>query len=192
MNVGLFFGSFNPIHVGHLIIANIMVESADLDEIWFVISPQNPFKKSSRSLIHEFDRIDMVERAIEDNSVFKASDIEFHLPKPSYTIDTLVNLSEKYPTYSFNLIIGEDNLAAFKKWKNSGAILDNYTLLVYPRPYAKQSELRHHPKVKLVEAPLIDISATFIRKCIKNQKSVRYLIHDKVYQFIQDRKLYFD
>ncbi|MFC2126172.1 nicotinate (nicotinamide) nucleotide adenylyltransferase [Bacteroidota bacterium] len=190
MNIGLFFGSFNPIHQGHLIIANIMVESANLDEVWFVVSPLNPFKKSSRSLIHEFDRIDMVELAIEDNSVFKASDIEFHLPKPSYTIDTLTHFAEKHPTYSFNLIIGEDNLAALKKWKNSDAILENFTLLVYPRPNAEQSELRNHPMVKIVEAPLLDISATFIRKCIKNHRSVKYLIHEKVYQFIRDRKLY--
>lgn len=192
MNVGLFFGSFNPIHVGHLIIANIMVGSAGLDEVWFVVSPQNPFKKSSRSLIHEFDRIDMVERAIEDNPFLKACDIELHLPKPSYTIDTLTHISEKYPDHSFNLIIGEDNLAAFKKWKNSEDILENFTLIVYPRPDAQPSEFRDHPKVRIVNAPMLDISATFIRKCIKDHQSVRYLIHEKVDQFIKDRKLYLD
>jgi len=180
LKVGLFFGSFNPIHIGHLIIANIMVGTAGLDEVWFVVSPLNPFKKSSRSLIHEFDRIDMVERAIEDNPSLKASDIEFHLPKPSYTIDTLTHISEKYPDHTFSLIIGEDNLAAFKKWKNSEVILENFTLMVYPRPEAETSELKNHPHVKVVNAPMLDISATFIRKCTRNHQSVKYLIHEKV------------
>ena len=169
-----------------------MVEKVPLDEIWFIISPQNPFKKSSASLIHEFDRIDMAELAISDNERFKAIDIEFHMPKPSYTIDTLVRLSEKYPENEFCLILGEDNLHHFTKWKNSRMILENYSLLVYPRPDAKSSHLKGHPNVKMVDAPLLDISATFIRSMIKNNQSARYLIHDQVYQFIKDRKLYID
>lgn len=188
----MFFGSFNPIHIGHLIIANVVLETVPLDEVWFIVSPQNPFKKSSRTLIHEFDRIDMVELAIEDNSRFKAIDIEFHLPKPSYTIDTLTRISDKYPENSYYLILGEDNLHAFPKWKNFQVILDNYKLVVYPRPKSKPSPLVRHPKVKMVDAPLLNISASLIRKLIKNNQSVRYLVPDKVIGFIADRKLYLD
>jgi nicotinate-nucleotide adenylyltransferase len=133
MKIGLYFGSFNPIHVGHLIVANIMANSPDLDQVWFVVSPQNPFKKS-KTLLHEFDRFDMVEKAIADNPKLKVSDIEFAMPKPSYTIDTLARFTEKYPNHTFKLIIGEDNLAAFPNWKNFDKILEFYGLLVYPRP----------------------------------------------------------
>jgi nicotinate-nucleotide adenylyltransferase len=190
LKVGLFFGSFNPIHIGHLIIANTIYEYSDLNEIWFIVSPQNPHKRDSKSLIHEFDRLDMVELAIEDQPNFKAVDIEFRMPKPNYTIDTLSYLQDRYPDREFFLIIGEDNLTSFKRWKNYQMILDHYGLIVYPRPNSKTADVKGHPNVKLIEAPRMDISASFIRKCIKENKSVRYLVPEKVYQFIKDRKLY--
>ncbi len=188
MKIGLFFGSFNPIHIGHLIIANVMQDRTDLDEVWFVVSPQNPFKKR-KSLIHEFDRLKMVELAIEDNDRFKALDIEFHMPRPSYTIDTLTYLFEKHPQHEFKLIIGGDNLTHFHKWKNSEQILGNYGLYVYPRP--GESVTFQHPNVQYVEAPLIDISATFIRKSIQQGKSVKYLLPSLVEDYIHGKKLFF-
>ncbi|WP_281615563.1 nicotinate (nicotinamide) nucleotide adenylyltransferase [Flammeovirga sp. SubArs3] len=188
---GLFFGSFNPIHVGHLILANAMVQSGEVDEVWFVVSPQNPFKKRS-SLLHEFDRLDMVNAAIQNNFNFKASDIEFRMPKPSYTVDTLVYLSEKNPMHNFKLIVGEDNLAGFKKWKNHEVILNDYGLLVYPRPKSKPSDLKDHPHVKLIEAPMVDISATYIRNAIKENKDIRYLVPEGVREFITSKHFYQD
>ena len=140
MKVGLFFGSFNPIHTGHLIIANVMIESTDIQKVWFVVSPQNPLKKS-KSLLHEFDRLDMVRAAAYDNYNLDVSDVEFNLPRPSYTIDTLVYLSEKHPDNEFVLIIGEDNLKSFPKWKNFESILKNYSLYVYPRRGSSESNL---------------------------------------------------
>ncbi|WP_018344144.1 nicotinate (nicotinamide) nucleotide adenylyltransferase [Cytophaga aurantiaca] len=189
MKIGLFFGSFNPIHMGHLIIGNTMVETTDLDEVWFVVSPQNPFKKN-QSLLHEFDRMDMVTAAIHDNPKFRASDIEFNLPKPSYTIDTLTHLSDKYPQHTFVLIIGEDNLPQFTNWKNYEQILEHFLLYVYPRPNAEDSVLKNHPRIKMVNAPLIEISATYIRNLIKQEKSIRYLVSDKVEELILSRKYY--
>jgi nicotinate-nucleotide adenylyltransferase len=190
LKVGLFFGSFNPIHIGHLIVSNTVYDYTDVDEIWFVVSPLNPHKRRSRSLIHEFDRIDMVERAIEDQHNFKAIDIEFHLPKPNYTVNTLVYLEEKFPDHEFRIIIGEDNLVSFKKWKNYEVILENYGLIVYPRPSTNDSDLKAHQNVTFVAAPQIDISASFIRKNVKLGKSIKYLVPDKVAEFIRDRKLY--
>lgn len=187
--VGLFFGSFNPIHVGHLIIGRAMLEQTDLDEIWYVVSPQNPFK-SSKSLLHEFDRLEMVERALYEEYHMKASDIEFHMPKPSYTIDTLTYLQEKNPNTEFVLIIGEDNLHSFPKWKNADKILELFSLYVYPRPNAKPSELKHHPKVRFVKAPLLDISATYIRKQVKEGHSIKYLVPDAVIEYIQSKKFF--
>lgn len=189
MTIGLFFGSFNPIHVGHLIIANTMATTTDLEQVWFVVSPQNPFKKT-KSLLHEFDRLDMVERAIADNSRLKASNIEFSMPKPSYTIDTLARLSEKYPQHQFRLIMGEDNLEQFANWKNHQAILDYYGLYVYPRPNAIPSPLRTHPSVRLVEAPLLDISATFIRANVQANRSIRYMVPEVVEEMIERKKFY--
>ena len=188
MKIALFFGSFNPIHVGHLIIANTVVETTDTEEVWFVVSPQNPFKKR-KSLLHEFDRYDLVQAAISDNPKFRASDIEFSMPKPSYTIDTLTYLSEKYPSHDFSIIIGEDSLSHFHKWKNHEKILD-YGLIVYPRPNAEKSNLEGHEKISLVNAPLLDISATLIRNRIKESKSVRYLIPKEVEEIIDSRKYY--
>ncbi len=187
--IGLFFGSFNPIHTGHMIIANIMVETTDLEKVWFVVTPQNPLKPS-KGLLHDFDRYDMVRAAVYDNYKLEVSDIEFHLPKPNYTIHTLVHLSEKHPDKSFKVIIGEDNLAGFTRWKNYERILEDYGLYVYPRPNVTSSPLIRHPNVKMVEAPIIDISATFIRNCIKHNQSVRYLVPDAVEAIIRNKKFY--
>src|SRR5690606_38871374 len=187
--IGLFFGSFNPIHMGHLIIANIMAETTDLSRVWFVVSPQNPFKPS-KGLLHEFDRYDMVRAAIHDNYKLEVSDVEFNLPKPSYTIHTLVYLQEKYPDKQFSIIMGVDNLTSFQKWKNHEVILNNYGLYVYPRPGVQLSELKSHPNVKFVQAPMLDISATFIRNCIRNNQSVRYLVPDAVEELIRLKGFY--
>ncbi len=187
--IGLFFGSFNPIHMGHLIIANIMAENTDLHKVWFVVSPQNPFKPA-KGLLHEFDRYDMVKAAIADNYKLEASDVEFHLPKPSYTIDTLTVLSEKNPQKTFKVIMGEDNLVNFKKWKSHDQILDHYGVYVYPRPQVVNPPFKEHPHVKMVEAPLLDISATYIRQCVKDNKSVRYLVPEPVEQMMRLRNFY--
>ncbi|MCH7512623.1 MAG: nicotinate-nucleotide adenylyltransferase [Bacteroidetes bacterium] len=189
MKVGLFFGSFNPIHTGHLIIAGIMVETTDIDKVWFVVSPQNPLKRS-KSLLHEFDRLDMVRAAIYDNYNLEVSDVEFRMPKPSYTIDTMTYLAEKHPDKRFVLIIGEDNLKTFPKWKNHNIIIENFEVYVYPRPKSVDSDLKTHPKVRMVEAPMIDISATFIRKCIKQNRSVKYLVPYSVEAMIRSKKFY--
>jgi nicotinate-nucleotide adenylyltransferase len=189
--IGLFFGSFNPIHTGHLIIANLMAETTDLNKVWFVVSPHNPFKES-KGLLHEFDRYDLVRAAIFDNYKLEVSDIEFHLPKPSYTIHTLVHLKEKHPEKEFRVIMGEDNLVNFTKWKNYQQILKDYGLYVYPRPNAQLSELRSHPNVRYIKAPMLDISATFIRSCIKQNHSVRYLVPDAVEERIKAKGFYLD
>lgn len=188
MNVGLFFGSFNPIHIGHLIIGDIIRDKTDLDEVWFIVSPQNPMK-SSKSLLHEFDRLRMVELAIADNYQFKVLDVEFHMPRPSYTIDTLTYLSDKYPQHEFKMLIGGDNLNHFHKWKNSEQILEFYSIYVYPRP--GKNKLLEHPSIRFIDSPLIDISATFIRDTVKAGGSIRYLVHPDVSDYIRDKKLYF-
>lgn len=189
MRLGLYFGSFNPIHNGHLIIAQAVLELSQLDEIWFIVSPQNPLKKN-KSLLHEFDRYDMVRAAIEDNDRFKVSDIEFNTPRPSYTIDTLIYLKERYPNHDFKLIIGSDNLTIFPKWKNHEKILNDFGLIVYPRPGDNPKNFAEHKNVTFIKAPLLDISATFIRKSIKENRSIRYLVPEKAAQYIYDRKLY--
>lgn len=187
--IGLFFGSFNPIHIGHLIIANSMVENGPLDKIWFIVTPQNPLKHS-KSLLHEFDRYDLVKTAISDNFKFEVSDVEFHLPKPSYTAYTLAYLAEKHPDKEFILIIGEDNLQNFAKWKNHDQILNNYKIYVYPRPSVTKQDTIRHKNIKLVEAPVLDISATFIRRQVRNNKSVRYLVPEAVEQMIKSKGFY--
>lgn len=194
MSIGLLFGSFNPIHIGHLIIANVMAENTDLTKVWFVVSPQNPFKPS-KGLLHEFDRYDMVKAAIADNYKLEVTDIEFHLPRPSYTIDTLTHLTERNPGKSFRVIIGEDNLVNFEKWKNYQQILDQYGLYVYPRlggagGGVTNPELKRHQNVRMVEAPLLDISATYIRSCIRDNKSIRYLVPEPVESIIRTRQFY--
>ncbi len=189
MNVGLFFGSFNPVHVGHLIIANLVYEQTEVDEVWFVVSPQNPLKKS-RNLAHEFDRIDMVREAIDSHAHLRATDIEFGMTKPSYTSHTLAALTERYPHHTFRVILGEDNLTSFKRWKNHEHILDNFGLIVYPRPETSGSTLEH-PNIVWIEAPKMAISATHIRQLIKEGKSPKYLVPDTVLEIIESRKLYF-
>lgn len=189
MKIGLYFGSFNPIHVGHLIIAQSMVENTDLRQVWFIVSPQNPFKKQS-SLLHEFDRYDMVEMSIADNPDLKVSDIEFHMPKPSYTIDTLTFIQDKYRDKTFALVMGSDNLSHFHKWKNHEKILEYYSIYVYPRPHTKPTNFDEHPKVAFVQAPLLDISATHIRRLVKEDKSIKYLVPDEVAAYIHRKKFY--
>ena len=175
--------------MGHMIIANIMAENTDLKKVWFVVSPQNPFKPS-KGLLHEHDRYDMVKAAIADNYKLEVSDVEFHLQKPSYTIHTLAYLREKHPEKQFKLIIGEDNLEGFTRWKNYQHILDQYGLYVYKRPNTQPSELKSHPGVKWVDAPQLDISATYIRECIRNKKSIRYLVPEPVEQMIRVKGFY--
>lgn len=187
--IGLFFGSFNPIHIGHLIIANSMVENGPLDKVWFVVTPKNPLKPG-KGLLHEFDRFDLVKAAISDNYRFEASDVEFHLPKPSYTAYTLTHLTEKHPDKQFVLIIGEDNLRNFVKWKNYQQILDNYELFIYPRPGVTNQEIIRHKNIKMVEAPVLDISATFVRQQIRNRKSIRYLVPETVEKLIESKGFY--
>lgn len=189
MKVGLLFGSFNPIHIGHLILANFMATNTDLDTVWLVVSPQNPFKPNN-TLLHEFDRLQMVTLAIENNANLGVSNIEFSMPRPSYTIDTLTYLQEKYPSYEFVLIMGEDNLPLFPKWKNSERILQYHKVYVYPRSGSITTDLPDMPGVTFVKAPILDISATFIRKCIKAEKSIKYLVPDAVAEYIQVHKLY--
>lgn len=189
MKIGLFFGSFNPIHVGHLIIANYMATQTDLEQVWLVVSPQNPLKPKN-SLARDRDRLNMVQLAIEDNKLLKASDIEFKLPKPSFTIDTLTYLSEKYPQHELVLIMGGDNLATLHKWKNYEQILRGYSIYVYKRPQYDLGELSTHPKVHLFDAPLMEISATYIRQCLQQGKTIQYLVTDPVLKYLSESKLY--
>lgn len=189
MKVGLLFGSFNPIHTGHLILANFMATNTDLDTVWLIVSPQNPFKPSN-TLAHEFDRLQMATLAIADNPNLGVSNIEFSMPKPSYTIDTLTYLQEKYPSYEFVLIIGEDNLALLPKWKNAESLLKYYKVYVYPRSGSDTTEITNLPQVSFVKAPMLDISATFIRQCIREEKSIKYLVPDEVADYIKVHKLY--
>ncbi|MBY0245591.1 MAG: nicotinate-nucleotide adenylyltransferase [Sphingobacteriaceae bacterium] len=189
MRIGLFFGSFNPIHVGHLIIANYMANYTDLKEVWLVVSPHNPLKNKN-GLANAYDRLEMANLALQDNTFCKVSDIEFNLPQPSYTIDTLIHLEEKYPNKKFALIMGADNLASLKKWKNYEVILKNYPIYVYPRPNAVVEEWKNHPSIHFTDTPLMEISATFVRKAIKENKSTQYLLPEKVISFIESKGLY--
>jgi len=189
MKIGLFFGSFNPIHVGHLVLANYMLEFTELEEIWFVVSPHNPFKEKS-TLLNQNQRLFLVNLAIEDHPRMRSSSIEFDLPQPSYTIHTLVHLKEKYPQHEFCIIVGQDNLKNFGKWKNHEELLKNHNLYVYPRIQAEASEFDNHPKVHLTEAPVVEISSTFIRKAIKEKKDVRFFLPNKVWEEIESSNLY--
>ena len=189
MKIGLFFGSFNPVHVGHLIIANFMATHTDLKEVWMVVSPQNPLKKKS-TLARDQDRLYLVRLATDDNDLIKASNIEFDLPKPSYTIDTLTYLNEAYPKKEFVLIMGGDNLGTLHKWKNYEQILKYYEVYVYQRPDYELGDLATHPSVSIFEAPLMQISASYIRKCIKEGKSIQYLVPEKVYEYLSTSSLY--
>ncbi len=189
MRVGLFFGSFNPVHVGHLVIANYMASFTELDEVWFVVSPQNPLKEKS-SLLSENDRLHLVKIALDFHKKIKASDIEFKLPQPSYTINTLARLAEKFPEHEFCLIMGSDNLTGFHKWKNYEEILRRYKIFVYPRPDKKETEFDKHPSITFVNAPIMEISSTFIRQSIKEKKDVRFYLHHKVWEYVDEMSFY--
>ena len=180
---GLFIGSFNPIHNGHLCIAEYMIEYGGLKEVWFVLSPHNPLKDKT-TLLSDYARLEMVQTAISDDSRFRVSDIEFHMPRPSYTIDTLTRLTEKYPDKEFVLIAGTDVLPTFHKWKNYDQLLGHYSFMIYPRETGMEHELLNHPAVTLVNAPKIDISSSFIRKTLLAGKQARYFMPDSVYRLI--------
>lgn len=189
--IGLYFGTFNPIHIGHLVIANHFAEHTDLEEIWMVVTPHNPFKKKS-TLLDNYQRLEMVYRATEGYENLKPSDIEFGLPQPNYTSDTLVYLQEKYPDYEFSLIMGEDNLNTFHKWKNSDVILGRHHIYVYPRLLDSQlsTDLAENGNVHMVHAPIIEISSSFIRDEIKVGKNIKPLLPAEVWNYIDDNLFY--
>ncbi len=190
--IGLFFGSFNPIHIGHLILANYILENSDMDELWFVVSPQNPFK-DKKSLLTDHNRLDMVQLAVKNYPKMRASNVEFSLPKPSYTIDTLTYLKEKYPNYSFALIMGEDNLDSLPKWKNAEKLMSDYQIIVYPRTFEgekKDSEYLQHENISMVNAPIIELSATEIRNMIKGGKNVRPMLPPEVFEYLDGSSFY--
>ena len=201
MNVGLFFGSFNPIHVGHLIIADHMANHSELDEVWLVVSPQNPLKEK-KSLLADHHRLALVREAVDSNLKLKASDIEFKLPIPSYTVSTLVYLKEKHPSYNFSLIMGEDNIRTLHKWYNYENIIDQNKIYVYPRVLTTQelnapkedkedNGLMKHPNVRfLVDSPVMKVSSSFIRNEIKAGNDVRYLLTEPVYKYVDEMNFY--
>jgi nicotinate-nucleotide adenylyltransferase len=201
MKIGLYFGTYNPIHVGHLIIANYMADFTELDQVWLVVTPQNPLKKKN-TLLEDYHRLAMVEIAVEDNTKLTASNIEFKLPQPSYTSNTLAYLKEKHPTHEFSLIMGEDNLRTLHKWKNFDEILNNHMIYVYPRALTEQERtevieetetentLDQHKNVIVCDAPVMKVSASFIRKAIKDKKDVRYLLTEPVFKYVTDMNFY--
>lgn len=186
---GLFFGSFNPVHVGHLIIADFMATQTDLDEVWIVVSPHNPLKKRS-NLANDYDRLEMIKISIQDNDRLRASDIEFSLPKPSYTIDTMTYISEKYPNKSFALIMGGDNLASIQKWKNYESLLDQYPIYLYNRPGYDASDNLNLGDIRVYDAPLMEISSSLIRERLSKKESIHYLVTEAVLNFIDSKGLY--
>ena len=188
-STALFFGSFNPIHVGHLVIANTMLQMEGIDEVWLVVSPQNPLKERA-TLLADHHRLQMVRRAIEDNYRLRACDIEMHLPVPSYTVVTLTALDEKYPDREFCLIMGSDNLASFHRWRNYEYILQNYHIYVYPRPGSEHCPLHDHPNVTMTDVPMMDISSSYIRRQIADGKDVRYLLTEPVYKYLTEMHFY--
>lgn len=179
MKIGLYFGSFNPVHHGHLIIANFIVQQTGIDQVWLVVSPQNPLKQSG-SLLNEYNRLYLVQIAIEDEPSLKASDIEFRLPKPSYTIDTLTYLQEKYPSHEFSVVMGSDSYQNLPAWKNYKQLLSNYQVIVYERPGFEIKNIHEQSNTIILKAPLLEISSTYIRKTIKQGKSIRYLVPERV------------
>ncbi len=185
----LYFGSFNPIHIGHLIIAEYVVENSDVDDLWFVISPSNPLKKKE-TLLNSAQRYYMAQIAIEDDPRFKVCDIEFKLPIPSYTAVTLAKLTELYPDHQFVILMGEDNLQNLHKWRNYEYILEHFEIMVYPRPGSQGGDLKNHPHVTSINAPMMEISATQIRDAIKEGKKIHYLLPEKVQQYIDDMGVY--
>ncbi len=187
---GLYFGSFNPVHIGHLAIANYMVEFTELDEFWFVVTPQNPHKEK-RNLLNDYDRLEMVQKAVEGDDRLQVSDIEFFLPKPSYTIDTLAYLKDRHPNKEFRILMGSDNLLNFHKWKNHDAIVENFGVVVYPRPGFDKSTVQKHKNITVMEgAPLMEISSSFIRHAIKQGKDVRHFLPSKTWEYIDKMGFY--
>lgn len=192
MKIGLFFGSFNPVHIGHMAIANYMAEFTSLDRVWMVVSPHNPHKEKN-SLLDDRHRLRLVREAIGDHKKLKASDIEFKLAQPSYTVNTLAHLKEKHPKDEFSLIMGHDNLLGFHKWKNHEEILAHHDIYVYPRLRKANeisSPLEKHPKVKMTDAPLMEISASFIREAIRSKKDVRHFLPQSVWEYIGEMNFY--
>ncbi|WP_438710518.1 nicotinate (nicotinamide) nucleotide adenylyltransferase [Aquimarina muelleri] len=189
--IGLYFGTFNPIHIGHLTIANHMAEFSDLDEIWMVVTPHNPHKKK-KTLLDNHHRLEMVYRAIESYPKLKPSDVEFKLPQPNYTVHTLVHLQEKYPDKEFHLIMGEDNLKSFHKWKNYEVILEKHNVYVYPRiaEGVVKTQFSNHSKIQRINAPIMEISSTFIRKSIAEGKNIRPLLPATVWKYIDEMNFY--
>jgi nicotinate-nucleotide adenylyltransferase len=190
LKIGLYFGSYNPIHIGHLAIANYIVEFTDIDQLWFVVSPQNPFKRKE-NLLADYHRLEMVNRAIENDDRFRASNIEFNLPKPSYTIDTLTYLHERYPDYNFVILMSSDNLENFPKWKNFEIIVENYGVIVYPRPGFDKLNLKIYNNIVLAEnTPLMEISSSFIRNAIKEGKDIRHFMPRKAWEYLDEMNFY--
>jgi nicotinate-nucleotide adenylyltransferase len=189
MNIGLYFGSFNPVHNGHLIIANYMANYTSLERVWFVISPQSPFKQQV-SLINESHRKHLIDLAIDGEKKLRSSDIEFKLPKPSYTVETLLYLNEKYPQHAFSIILGSDSFQNITKWKNASYLLENYSLYIYERPGFKVKPAMLNERRTVLKAPLLQISSTQIREMIKQKKSIRYLVPDIVKEEIENQQYY--
>lgn len=191
MKIGLYFGTFNPIHIGHLVIANHLAEYSDLNQIWFVVTPQSPFKVK-QSMLDNYQRLEMVYRATKDYDKLKPSDIEFNLPQPNYTVNTLAYLQEKYPKYEFSLIMGEDNLKGFHKWKNYEWILSNHNIYVYPRlsEGVIETQFEDHPHIHKVEAPIMELSSTFIRNAIKKGKNVKPMVPEHVWEYVDEMNFY--
>lgn len=189
--IGLYFGTFNPIHVGHLIIANHLVENSDLDEVWLVVTPHNPFKKKS-SLLDNHHRLELAHLATENYDKIKPSDIEFSLPQPNYTVHTLAHISDTYPQHNFSLIMGEDNLKSFHKWKNYEIILEHYHIYVYPRISDGKIETQfdNHPKIHKIDSPIIEISSTHIRNGIKEKKNIQPMLTNAVWKYIDEMNFY--
>ena len=189
MHIGLYFGSFNPVHIGHLAIAGYLAQFTDLEQVWLVVSPHNPLKEKS-SLLKDHHRLAMVNAAVEDIPYIRSSDIEFSLPQPSYTVNTLAYLKEKYPQHRFSLIMGSDNLAGFKNWKNYEIILQEYQLYVYPRQGFDPGSLNLHPAVVHVNAPQIELSSTMIRQAVKGKKDVRCFMPIKAWEYMREMHFY--
>jgi len=189
MKIGLFFGTFNPVHIGHMAIAGYMADFTDIDQVWMVVTPHNPHKPAG-SLLQDHHRFQMVRIAIGDYKKIKPSKVEFAFSKPSYTVNTLAHLHDNYPEHEFVLIMGTDNLESFKKWKNWEEIIKYHQLYAYPRPERDGGELKDHIKVKIVKAPLMQISSTFIRQAIKEKKEIRFLLPESVYVYLDEMNFY--
>ncbi len=189
MKIGLYFGSFNPIHIGHLAIAEYIIEYTDLQQLWFVVSPHNPLK-TKKTLLDDYERLEMVHRSIGNDHRFHVSDIEFRMPKPSYTVDTLAYLEEKHPRQQFSIILGADNLMNFRKWKNCELLIRKYTRYVYPRHGVSEEDIKKHKNIIVVDAPKIEISSSFIRNSLKEGKTVKYFLPPSVYKYIDEMNFY--